>query len=882
MSGGYAAPVNRTSLLLLSSAIALGALGCGDDDTPLDTGMDVGGDAGDAGDTDTDTDTDTGPPPTCDGVDPLTEGGEGHADPLGSAAGEARAGRVPAGSLPADPTDLLTWTEEDWVLANDRVAIVIEAVGTSDGYDSYGGKPVGMAKVEGGALVEPADFNEFILAVGRYTFDPRSVGVLNDGSDGEAAVIRAVGPLRTIAFIDEFASALYSADYDDIEVAVDYTLAPDADVVDVTFTFASPRVSDARANQVVLAFQTSRMPAYAPEVGFEVDGEVPWLGFVEDTATSYALESQMGALSLSLEVSGTMLVTGERFEIPACAQTPMEQYRIHIGGPGLDGLKAAIAETNGTATRTVTGRVLEPGGEGAVGVRVHAEAGEAHVSRSMTDATGAFSLTIPADQAVTLSTWRVGNAVASVEVAAAETTAELTLDATGFVEVAATEDGLPVPARVQVRPASGSALRPAGSWGEPTPPNGRLHQVFPGLASATLRVPVGDSRVTVSRGMEYEIGFDDTVTVTAGETVPVAAPLTHVVDTTGVMCADYHIHTSRSPDSPDGAEFKLRSAAGDGLDIPCRSDHEWVYEWTDLIAREGLEDYLFGVTSLELTTFEYGHFGVFPLVERPELPNRGAIDWVGMTPPEVFDVVRAQPTDPVLIINHPRGSVISSYFSAAGYDPVTGEVEHPEMWDETFRIVEVFNDSSFDQNFEETVQDWFSFLRAGRRVFAVGSSDSHKVQGGSPVGYPRTCADLGMDTPAELRAADGANLLRNATRDGHFYVSGGIHLDVVARGGARPGDEMPSAMASETVRVRVSAPSWVDVDTLEVFVDGEMTSTMMLGAGDGVIRADIDVPVAIAAGGSFVIFHAKGDMPLDPVLPGRMPFAVSQPIFFQR
>src|SRR5512140_1625893 len=53
----------------------------------------------------------------------------GHADPLHAGPTEARAGRVKAGDLPAVPGALITWAPGDFVLANDKVALVIEDVG---------------------------------------------------------------------------------------------------------------------------------------------------------------------------------------------------------------------------------------------------------------------------------------------------------------------------------------------------------------------------------------------------------------------------------------------------------------------------------------------------------------------------------------------------------------------------------------------------------------------------------------------------------------------------------------------------------------------------------------------------------------------------------
>ncbi|MFT5354055.1 MAG: hypothetical protein ACI9KE_001255 [Polyangiales bacterium] len=815
---------------------------------------------------------------------PLEEGGDGQAAPLDAAAGEARAGRLAEGDIPPDPDDLLVWRAGDWVLANENIAVVIEDVGTSDGYEVWGGKIIGLARVEDGAMVEPADFNEIIWGSGRFSNEVTSVGVMNDGSDGEAAVIRAVGPMRAIPFVEVFAVALFPGSYDDIDLAIDYTLEPGAEKVDVRYTYLNRTPRQNATQQVLLAFQKERMPAFAPDRGYDFAGQLDYIGFGKEGRTSFALDTPLQDLTFFIEVSGTFVLNGANIVLPPCGRTTVEAATYYVGGPGSNGVQAAIARENGDVLKTVTGRVVDANGAGAAGVRVHAHQGDGegdddvHFGRVMTDDTGAYSIQVR-DEAMTLSTWRRGDEIVSVSLAAGATDADdLNLNPTGIIEIIAIEGGDPVPVRVQVAP-TGAPILPNGNWGEEVIVQNRTHIVFPGVAPARVTVPVGSHRVIVSRGFEYEIGLDEVLDVTADAVTSRTVEMERVVETPNTLCADYHIHTNRSPDSPDDPSFKLRSAAGDGLEVPLRSDHEWVYEWESLIAEQGLESFLFGVTSLELTTFEWGHFGVFPLTPDAALPNRGAVPWAGDNPPEVFERIRAIDSAPSLIINHARSGAGLGYFAYAGYDNVTGEVNETEMWDEAFTLLEVFNEESFEEA-DVLVQDWFSFLRAGRRVFGVGSSDSHKVQRGAAIGYPRTCLEIGTDDPAALRAGGGADLVQTTTEAGHFFVSGGIYLDVTGRDGARPGDEVTGADAMETLSVRVQAPSWVDVDVLEVWVDGELTSTTPVTAGDGVDRGTYEVMVPVSAAGSFAIIHAKGDLPLDPVYFGHQPFAVSMPIFY--
>src|SRR5690606_14688374 len=152
-----------------------------------------------------------------------------------------------------------------------------------------------------------------------------------------------------------------------------------------------------------------------------------------------------------------------------------------------------------------------------------------------------------------------------------------------------------------------------------------------------LRLPVGDWDVIVSRGYEYELAQQGVSIVenNCDPTVDVAAcpqvdpVLERSVDTTGVMCADFHIHTQRSNDADDDPRPALISASADGLEIPARPDHEYIEAWDEEVIALGLGGEMYGLTSLEMTTMQiYGHFGVLPLDPDPSAPNGGAISWL--------------------------------------------------------------------------------------------------------------------------------------------------------------------------------------------------------------------------------------------------------------
>lgn len=896
--------------------------------------------------------------------------------------GEVRAGRLSEDQLPDDPNGLAVWEVGDFALVNEHVAFIVEDTGISDLYIPFGGSVIGVTRFEDGALVDRADFNELVIGLRRFLVAPDMVSLINDGRDGNPAVVRTEGPLRAIPFFEDVLSSPAGPtvfgglllgqpppsdeEFQSTRVQVDYELAPDAEHLDVYYTLDTGLLE---VKPTYLLIQSERMDPYVPGQGFgtgDLTLEYAYMAFADDDAASYAVEDVSGPMAAALapaaafditdpEVSGVLPLS--RIEpIDFEAGTRVHLMRMHVGGPGIDGLLQAIARTKEQPTRTISGTVQNADGTTAEGVRVHAQTTDdepVYLTRSTSGADGAYSVGVPEGQEVQLVAYRRGDGISDppVVVGTSDTSANLMLPQKGAIDVTATDatSSTPLPVRVQVLPVAG-AFQPPDNFGEPIVPRDNiLHVVFPTDGKALLNVPPGDNRVVVSRGYEYDI-VDTVVTVSAGANTPVAAALSRVVDSSGVLCGDFHIHTHRSLDAPDSPELKLRAAAGDGVELPVRSDHEFVTAFESVVGSLGLEAWMYGLTSLELTTSSWGHFGVFPLVPDPGLPNDGAIVWNGIDesgaveifePVPVLNDARSRPGNPVVIVNHPRpepgagggfGELIGeNYFrgfngpltntGGVQYDPVTDTIQRDDIdpdtwWDRDFKIVEVFNDSSFAENKQDdgriypgepptdasgeigTVDDWFGLLNSDERegVFAVGSSDSHVIQSGRPVGYPRTCVLVGTDDPEVLRArADAPQEIKTLISSGRAVISGGIYV-MTPTMGQGPGETIVGG-GPYSIDLKVQAPLWVgNVELVEMWMssDGNITrAEIASGAGidNGTVMRYSD-SVEVPAGADWVVFHARGaydptienrnDQPqtLDPVHPGRLPFGVTNPIFF--
>lgn len=814
----------------------------------------------------------------------------GHADPFGAkAAGQARAGRIVDASTVAQPAHGRQRIQDgDFVLANEHIAVVIEDLGWSDGYSTFGGEILAIDQV--GDDGKPAGLSrhvESLFGLGGMVVKPSSVSVINDGSDGGAAVVRALGTFTVVPLVVGPLEGLFPTDFE-LDGAYDYVLEPGSNQLLLRFSVinvSSDRydfgVERASSDMLFGMFHYNHNQAVSPELGFEApNSEHQWVGYVSGP-WGFAVRSPQGPIEYAFEEAGVILFFAPGFIAEPCSVTTVDHAEFIAGGPHYDGLREALRRADGEPEwRSITGTVTDAQGAPVAGAKIHVVGpGDEYLSRTLSGSDGSYSLHAPPDQTVRLVAQARGYpAHPGVEVATGTTTTDLSFPAHGTLQIQATDlsGGVPLPVRIQVIPAAGLETNPK-AYGQLDERDGRLHQEFAVSGQASLVVPPGEHRVIVSRGYEFEL-HDETVTVAAGETATVSAVLEHSVDSTGVMCADFHIHSHMSQDSNDPIDHKVRGAVADGLEIPVSSEHEWVVDFGPVVEQLGLRDWAFGMPSEELSTWTFGHFGVVPLNPRPNALNNGAINWVDKTPAEVFAEVHALPESPALIVNHPRGG-FTGYFSAMALDRATGTGKS-ELWSDDFDALEVFNDSDFEANRDDSVADWFALLNRGWKIAAVGSSDSHHLRT-SPVGYARTCLRFGHDDPRQLTAND----VRDAMLAGQSIASGGLMMTVVGPSGEQPGATITGAGSSAELTVTVEAPSWIAADTLEIIVNGATVGTetvLPLGAGTSNRYVNVvDVPLDAGVTRNWVVLHAKGEGDLDPLHPGRRAFAVSNPIFFE-
>ena len=844
-------------------------VGCGDDGGPLpdggpppEGGADLAGDAGVPFN--------------------LPKGGTGHAD-VGAKLnpGQARAGRVTNGS------QLLSGIKVegrvgDYKLYNDKVAFIIRDATWSDGYAPFGGELLDAARVDQSGAAGQSALGETFLGAGVKMLDPTSVGVVADGSDGKAAIVRAIGAPSQMPAVASLLGNL-GGDFE-IHLVIDYVLEPNSSELELRWRIFNKLTTAQEITLVGLGFTSGDgVEFFAEKAGFDVAkaAKTDWIGMI-GRDLSYVWYSPDQAMVPIITYEGLWILENGSIDVPAAGEATRTYYLGLTDGEPEAAWRMARALKKQSEPAEVSGKVVDPGGAPVPGARVHVQKDDADgtyvtMTRAATD--GAYAVDLaPGDYLLTVAAeGREPGASTKLTVGAAPASQDLSIGGTATIDYAVTDGaGAKLPAKLIFKRAAPLVSTPA-SFGEFTFPAGAALMVFAPDGSGTATVPPGSYDVTASRGFEYEID-SASVTVAAGESGSVSLALVRSVDTTGFMCGDFHTHAMWSPDSSDLYELKVAAYAGEGLELPVITDHEYISDLDPFIAKLGLQKWIQGVTGEELTTFVYGHFNPFPIVPDATKPNRGAMPWFNKKPGELFADVRKAWPDAVLQINHPRrGKPVSAYFQFAGYDPTTGTADKSEWWSRNFDAIEAFNGSGWTTNKNEAVLDWYSFLDRGEPKTATGNSDSHHAYS-TEVGYPRNYVKLPTDEPGKVSMAE----LAKAVKDQQVLVSGGPFVTVDV-GGKGMGEVAPAPGGKATLAVRVQAPTWMPADELQVILGGTAVKTVTLDASTAdpnnpVVRYDGSLELTPTAD-TWVVVVVTGQGTLAPVSRNDEPFALTNPIY---
>lgn len=445
-------------------------------------------------------------------------------------------------------------------------------------------------------------------------------------------------------------------------------------------------------------------------------------------------------------------------------------------------------------------------------------------------------------------------------------------------------EAAPIPCRITIEGLDGAKNPDFG----PAHVAGIARNVVMLRPSETMNVPLafGRYRLTASRGPEYDLATND---VSVPRSEPVSFGLHRVVDTTGYMAADFHQHTMLSADAPVATRDRVISNAAEGVELAVASEHNNVSDLGPVAKELGLDPWVVSLGGVELTSDAsrkpFGHANVYPLTPVFERQRNGAPEVRDRLASEVFADARALPTGThVLQINHPR-SGRTGYFEALGFDPKTGVGTQPG-YDASFDALEVWNGLSVVHR-TRVLEDFFALLRAGRPVTPVADTDTHGVVGEEP-GYPRTFVRVGKAAEGPFGSWDASRsqelvTAMRETRD--VVLSNGPFISVSANG-TGIGGVVKLRGGRVDVKVVVSSAPWVTVDKVEVRL------------ARGTAPAAVPVTTKKNAAGAFVgevafalrpkedeafVVIASGTKTMRPIVSGEdadtVPWAMTAPIW---
>jgi hypothetical protein len=342
-----------------------------------------------------------------------------------------------------------------------------------------------------------------------------------------------------------------------------------------------------------------------------------------------------------------------------------------------------------------------------------------------------------------------------------------------------------------------------------------------------VALPPGKYRVIVTRGIEYS-HLEMEVTLAAGATFAFTGKLQRLVDTRGWVSADYHNHSTPSGDNTCGTDDRIINLAAEQIEFAPTTEHNRLYDWRPNIDRLGLATEVQTVPGIELTG-RLAHFNSFPFEPKPFTQDNGAPVWnedPRITAITLRDWQGAEP-DRWVQINHP--DMVKNFIDADGDGRADGgfrglaqlidgiETENGGgseiLGGRPFNIGKNKDGKATVQPLREFI--WLQMLNRGHRYAAMAVCDAHSVHGNGVGGW-RMYLPSSSDNPAEI---DWRENCRHA-KAGHSILTTGPFLQVRTQDGTGPGDTTRMVGASVKLKVQVQCTDWIDIDRVQVLVNG--------------------------------------------------------------
>lgn len=802
--------------------------------------------------------------------------------------------------------------EGDFLLSNGRVQFVVQNVSRNYlGMMDFGGNVIDADRVRLPWESERDQLDAVAPGINvEDTLNPTEVKVVADGSDGGPAIVEARGPddlLETInissiatLFTSTKLTALPTiADDHDLPITVinRFILAPGDRYVTWETELVNLSGEDIPLFYGDYVNASSQVEFFSPGMGFGVFAvrrTCDWMGFLShdpsvDYAIGYIPEISRGSSLASLQgvffpLLGQNLLTvmlgqeGPKFDVPANESLVFRRWLVVGRDLGeIQDVNLQLHEREvGTLEGTVTRAGVPIAGARVAAVRADS-AGSSVISHWVTDGDGHYAGLLEPG-AYQIYAGLQGSANPGEDGMAPHLFAQIVANhslpmsfdfpAPATLRVHVTDErGLPVPAKISIvgfdpspDPARQDddlsqtvlAVLSDPDW-DPTP-YGIVRVGFAGADgdSGEITVEPGEYQLVVSRGIEYSVD-SRRIVLEAGQVAPtIDARVAHVVETPGFAGGDFHIHSIDSWDAPVSRNQRVAVLLAEGLDMFAATDHTIRVDYTDEVNRQSGSDLLAPFIGEEITSFDIGHYNLFPASNDLQPLNQGALDWVGaspvgenfpsqggydLTPSQLYAAALKDPGINVLQLNH-LNNVLHGLFSLQGVDsaktppqssmPLNLFRQDPtqtNLFDPTWTAVEIWRGYVDDQDFviEENLGDMFNLFNQGIVRTMTCNSDTHSSVD-TPTGGPRNLVGVGDLTGTAL--AQAGEVVAQALNDGRSICTNGPFVlatlqTSAGKAGLSPGMnrlvEAPAGQA--TLHINVQSPLWARFDELAVFIN---------------------------------------------------------------
>lgn len=408
----------------------------------------------------------------------------------------------------------------------------------------------------------------------------------------------------------------------------------------------------------------------------------------------------------------------------------------------------------------------------------------------------------------------------------------------------------------------------------------------------------GDYEVYFSHGPEFDRVVHN-VTITAGEFQTADITLRRVVDTNGWVSTELHSHSSPSGDNTSDQYGRVENLLCEHLEYAPCTEHNRISSYMPHLEKMGLVDQMATVTGMELTgrPLPVNHQNVFPLHHHPHTQNGGGPRTDTNPVVQIERIAMWDDGSEKLVQqNHPNLHQIFGDLDVDG-KPDAGFKGMLQWMDviEVHPLQTIFEDiASKPPNVREMripLFQWMQLLNQGFRIPGVVNTDAHYNHHGS--GWLRNWFASTTDVPCEITTTE----MVQQAEAGHIVMSTGPFLSVKGVSKAQdriaiPGDDLKAADGKVSLIVSVQCPNWLDVNRVQVFVNGRpsadhnftrrLTPDLFEGV-DQVKKFSHQFEVALEKDTHLIVATIGEGMTMSKVMGTQYgeipPIAVSNPIF---